>query len=378
MNPNTSVLRKTLHQLAEPSGNEKNTAEKIIQILRALHPSYLITKLGGYGVAAIFDSNQPGPSILFRADIDALPIAESSSLPHHAILCDVSHKCGHDGHTAILLGVAQAISHQPPVTGKITLLFQPAEETGKGAPAVLSDEKFKLIKPQMVFALHNLPGYEKGHIIIRNNTFSAASTGMTAILSGIEAHASQPNTGISPVPALSLIITKLNLLYTQPQYTHQSLITIIHINAGKPAFGTAPGKATIMLTLRSNTTEELNLLCDAAQEIIKQQAKHYHLETSLSFHEPFPATINHPKAIHQIIQAANQNKISLEEAPSPFRWSEDFGHFTNLYPGALFGIGAGINQLPLHHPQYDFPDDIIPHGIKIFYALYKNLLLTPS
>ena len=153
-------LRHNLHSLAEISGQEKQTAKKVKQLLEPMQPCRIVENIGGYGLAAVFDSGKSGKTYMFRAELDALPLEEEIDVDYASINPKVSHKCGHDGHMAILLGLAGIInSHRDLWNGKVILIFQPAEETGTGADLVWSDPKFAWLKPDLVFALHNLPGY---------------------------------------------------------------------------------------------------------------------------------------------------------------------------------------------------------------------------
>src|SRR5690606_36905544 len=169
-----TAFRKKMHANPELSEQESETAKCIISFLDDCNPQQIITKVGGHGILAIFDSGTNGDSLLFRADMDALPIEEINDFEHRSKTKGVSHKCGHDGHTAILLGLATLLSKYPPKKGKAFLLFQPAEEIGKGAADVLNDEKFKEIKPDWVFGLHNLPGFPLHQVVVKNDSFTAS------------------------------------------------------------------------------------------------------------------------------------------------------------------------------------------------------------
>jgi amidohydrolase len=157
------LLRKELHKNPEVSGKELQTSKRIISFLEKQAPDEIITEIGGAGIAAIYKSKEAGKTVLFRCELDALPIEEINSFEHRSLINGVSHKCGHDGHMAILCGLASELSQNRPETGTIILLFQPAEEDGSGAQKVFSDTKFASLKPDYVFALHNLPGFPKSN-----------------------------------------------------------------------------------------------------------------------------------------------------------------------------------------------------------------------
>ncbi len=325
----------------------------------------------------MFYGKQPteGPTVLFRAELDALPIAETNhDLSYCSTAEGVGHKCGHDGHMAILTGMASLLHRHKPARGKAVLLYQPAEETGAGAFAVLQDERMERLKPDFVFALHNLPGVKLHQVVIRNNVFAAASTGMVIELHGKSSHAAEPENGLNPGKAMAEIILAFDQIIQQKeQFRDLALLTVIHAKLGDVAFGTNPGFATVMATLRAYQPEDFALLKQLATRIVEERAAKYSLSHTISFVEEFPATVNNAAAVDVVKKAAQQLNFDVREAVHPFRWSEDFGHFTAQAPGALFGLGSGMGQPQLHHSDYDFPDEIIPTGASLFYQIFQAL-----
>ncbi|WP_299821812.1 amidohydrolase [uncultured Pontibacter sp.] len=371
------ALRHALHQHPELSGKEISTAARIVAFLEKYKPDEVITGLGGTGVAAIFKGRSPGgPTVLFRAELDALPIQETNELDYTSVIAGTSHKCGHDGHMAILAALASLLHHRQLARGKVILLFQPAEETGQGAYAVLQDPRFAALQPDYVYALHNLPGYAENQVVVRYGAFAAASTGMIITLQGKASHAAEPENGLNPGQAMAALILRLNEIITQHQdrFSDLTLLTVIHARLGEIAFGTNPGFATVMATLRSYQQADLDLLKSLASETVKEISDKYTLAYTSSFVEEFPATVNDSGAIAAVKQAAQKLKLDVQEAVHPFKWSEDFGHFTGKYKGALFGLGAGPEQAQLHHQHYDFPDEIIPAGARLFYTIASDLM----
>ena len=160
--PELVMLRRELHQAPEVSGEEALTAARIMEFVERLNPDRLVSGLGGHGVAAVFDSGQPGPSVLFRCELDGLPIKEISAVDWRSRTDGKGHLCGHDGHMAIVCGLGMALAARRPARGRVIVLFQPAEETGAGAAAVIADPDFSSLRPDFAFALHNLPGLPLG------------------------------------------------------------------------------------------------------------------------------------------------------------------------------------------------------------------------
>lgn len=368
-------LRQELHRFPELSGNEKQTARRIVDFLKPLGPDRIVENLGGYGVLAIFDSSRNGQEVLFRADMDALPINETTNLEYRSLKPGISHKCGHDGHMTILAGLAAQIAANRPEKGRFLLLFQPAEETGKGAMAVLSDPLFSTFKPDFCFALHNLPGYSRNAIVLRNGTFAAASKGMVIRLKGRTSHASEPEKGLSPAAAMARLMAGLPKLSgngSSPGTRDFVLLTLIHASLGTPAFGTSPGEAVLMVTLRAYQDSDMLLLIEKVTAQIKELAEAERLTCEISFTEEFPAVTNHPDAVNFVKDAAKDLGLPVIEANLPFRWSEDFAHYTGLGKSVLFGIGTGKSHPPLHDPDYDFPDKIITAGVSVWEKIYRQ------
>ena len=280
-------LRQLLHANPELSGCEENTAAYVSGFLKKLNPDEIITGIGGHGILVLFDSGKPGPVLLFRADMDALPIQELNEFPHRSVVDGVSHKCGHDGHTTILCGLAEKLAEQKPASGKVYLLFQPAEETGEGAAKVVEDSKFN-IKPDFVFALHNLPGYETGNIVVKDGLFSAAVNSIIIKLKGKTAHAAEPEFGFNPANAISEIIgfaDKLN--HNVPEDENFQLLTPVHINMGTTAYGISAGEAELHYTLRCWDNDRLRKLESTLINQSKEIAAKYGLKFDHEFTQTF-------------------------------------------------------------------------------------------
>ena len=370
----TIQLRHELHQNPELSGSEFITSERIVGFLSKYKTAEIIRGIGGHGIACIFKGSEDGPSVLLRCDMDALPIDETNDFDYISKEKGVSHMCGHDGHMAIMAGLADTFSKRPPEKGQAVLLFQPSEENGQGALSVLKDKKFKDLKIDYVFALHNLPGFQEGEILLRNEIFASASKGITIKLIGRASHAAEPENGISPAIAMADIIKQLNELSQKKNlFTNFVLITIVCARMGEVAFGTAPGHAVVHATLRSGTNDDMQKLTSYAEAIAKENAEKNNLKFEISYTEEFPATVNNAELVKDVEEVAKSNNVNFKYLNEPFRWSEDFGHFTQKYPGVLFGLGSGENHSQLHNPDYDFPDEIIEKGVSFFHKLYLYL-----
>ena len=250
------AFRHKLHRMPELSREEAQTAQEIRAVLVATNPDRLITGLGGHGIAAVYEGAQPGPTVMIRAELDGLPIEEISEIPYRSAVPGKGHLCGHDGHMTILTGLARLLGRRRPQSGRVVLLFQPAEEDGSGAAAVVADPRFRELTPDFAFALHNLPGLALGKVALTEGPVNCASRGMRIVLNGKTAHASMPETGISPVSVVAELMPALTALGRGgPLDEDFAMVTITHAKIGEPAFGVAPARAEIWATLRTLTDE---------------------------------------------------------------------------------------------------------------------------
>lgn len=366
-------LRHDLHKHAEISNNEFKTSDIISKFVNKLRPDYELN-LSKTGKAFVFDSGEEGKTIMFRADMDALPIEENTLTEYSSLSPNIAHSCGHDGHMAIVAGLAQRIAENRPQKGKVVLLFQPAEEVEQGAKAIIEDKSFKKIEPDYIFGLHNIPAAEKNVIYLKSNSFAAASKGMTVKLLGKTSHAAEPENGISPAGAISQIITNLHSLReSKSLFKDLILLTFIHIKMGEISFGTSPGYAEISITLRAFENEDMEILTNKVENIIRNIAEKERLIFNFKYKEVFPATVNNDECLDIIRKSAIDSNLRTEKLIQPFKWSEDFAYYAQKYKAGFFGLGAGRSQPQLHNPEYDFPDDILESGISVFYNIYKRL-----
>jgi amidohydrolase len=369
------AFRRELHRYPEISNEEERTAQRVVDFLADTGPNKVLTGLGGHGVALVYESAEPGPTILFRSELDALPIEELPDIPHRSTVPGKSHMCGHDGHTTILAALARQFGRQPPARGRIVLMFQPAEETGNGAAGVVTDPRYESIRPDFAFSLHNLPGTPLGHVRLRSGVVNCASRGMRVVLDGKTAHSSMPETGISPMLAVSRLMPALAKLgggsFNDDDF---AMVTVTHASMGEPVFGIAPGHAEIRATLRTRLDERMAGLCAAAGTRVREAAEKDGLRHTIDYHEIFVASLNAPEAVEYLRAALDAEGISHDEELLPMRASEDFGVFGHASKSAMFFLGAGVERPSLHNPDYDFPDDLIAIGSRIFMRTARDLL----
>ena len=364
-------IRRELHQHPELSGHEARTARFVEDKLQAFHPTKVIRHVGGHGLLVEYFFSEDGPTVLFRADMDAVAVQEPDDIPHHSQTPGVAHKCGHDGHTTILLRFARMLAERPLPKGRVLLLFQPAEENGSGSKAVLDTKVLDYYKIDKAFALHNIPGYPASAVLCKEDSFTCAVVSVSITLTGKTSHAAEPQKGISPIPAtLNIVDELLRWNNTDIQSDDYFLSTIVEIHVGEEAYGVSAGNSVIRATLRAKTDKLLHQHAQQLKELVATECKRTpDLQHEMEWLEPFSANENDPQSVGMIKNAALRNNLPYIELQTPFSWGEDFGLFTQQYKGAIFGLGSGENCAPLHSPQYDFPDEVIETGATLFYTI---------
>jgi amidohydrolase len=371
-----TAFRHALHRMPEVSGAEQRTAAAVVAALPG--PDQVVTGLGGHGVAAIYQGAAPGPTVMLRAELDALPIRDLSGAGHASLIPGVGHQCGHDGHTAILMGVARHLSRVRPARGRVVLMFQPAEETGAGAAGVIADPRFDTIRPDWAFAIHNMPGVPLGVADLPPGPASCASCGVRLAFTGKTSHAAQPELAVTPALAIARLVPALLALgpgadpWAAPQPGFR-LVTLSHMTMGEPAFGITPGAGEVWLTVRALLDADLEALLEQVAALAGEAARDHGLGIEITWHEHFSAGANDPAAAAHLGRAMAAAGFTVRPG-TPMRPSEDFGRFGAEAPLALAFLGAGEECPPLHAEAYDFPDALIAPGVRMFAALVADLL----
>jgi amidohydrolase len=374
-----AAFRRQLHMFPDASREEERTAAVVAAWLAPTEPDEIVTGLGGHGVAAVFKGPEPGPTVLLRAELDGLRIADLADVPHRSQVAMRGHLCGHDGHSATLVVCAQALSHRRPARGRVVLMFQPAEEDGSGAAAVIADPHYARLAPDWAFSFHNLPGVPFGEAALRTGPVNCASRGMTIRLEGRTAHASMPETGISPMAALAELMPALTALSgghpTAPDFT---LATVTHCAMGEPVFGIAPATAQLFVTLRTLTDDRMGAMVAKAEALVTDCAQRNGLAVTWTFDDIFAHVENDAEAVARFVSALAT--IGVPHAPFdlPMRASEDFGRFGHAFNGrkpqsAMVFLGAGVSHPQLHNPDYDYPDALTPIAASLFMTLVRDI-----
>ena len=367
---NAIQLRHQMHAHPELSGQEAWTSAFVVEQLQKIGVSKIHKGFSQHSILAEINGKNEGKTLLFRCELDALPIQEANNFAHRSTQNGISHKCGHDGHSATMLAFAQKLLENPLKDGKILLFFQSAEETGAGAAAAMASGIFKQFKIDYAFAYHNLPSFPLGSVLCKEGIFTPSVESFNLTLIGKNCHASQPANGINPALAIAEFINFMNSFHqSDKSKTDYFVVTPIHINMGEKAYGTSAGHAEIGYTIRTWNSAVLQLHKDKIKEHIAVISQNESLSFKIDWFEAFKSNNNDPQAFEQIKSAATKNDLTFIEMAQPFDFGEDFGLFTDAYKGAMFGIGSGENYPALHTVDYDFPDELIEIGSDVFLAI---------
>ncbi len=372
--PPLVALRHAIHRHPDLSGQEAPTARRLLDYLAPLDPDQVIAKIGGCGLAVVFAGSRPGPTTVFTSELDAVPIGEQGRQPYRSRVPGVGHMCGHDGHMAAVAGLGPLLERRRPLRGRVVLLFRPQEETGRGAPAVVSDPRLMDLKPDYLFGFHNMPGYPLGSLLFRRGQFAWAATDYVVELVGKSSHGGQPGAGRSPAAALATIVARLEDLGTWSGLdptcnASQAAYAVL----GESDHGTTPGVARLRATLRSQRDGDLKALCRQVTRMIADIARSHGLQWTGAPENWIPDTHSDPQALEMVLEAARQAGLPVQALDQPQRWSDDFGVLTRHHPGAFFGVGSGSACGQLHGPDFDFPDAVLEPVLRLYWALVVRI-----
>jgi amidohydrolase len=370
------LLRKVLHRFPELSGQEIETAGRIKKFIAKYHNAKIIENIGGNGLAVIHEFSNSGPTIVIRCELDALPIEEENNFEHRSLNNGISHKCGHDGHMAIVAGLVFWLKEQDFENGKVILLFQPAEETGTGAPDVLNDDRFIELNPDYIVALHNIPRQPLHSIITLDGNFSSTVQSVAIELKGKESHSAEPEHGVNPALCIAELIQKFDTLNNNDAAKEDFRLCVpIYSSMGVKSYGISAGFGEIHYTLRTKSIEKMEGLKKDFDRILLEVCPKHKLPHTAKWFDYFPAVVNDGFCNQVIKEVAKTHNYDITNKSIPFKFGEDFGWFSEKYKAAMFGIGAGLESPALHQANYDFPDEIIETGMNMFKGIIERILI---
>lgn len=360
-------LRHELHTHPELSNEEVWTKQRLLEFVRAHTRRLQVHDRGNWFYAVYRETpkpQQPRDTLLFRADFDALPMDEVIALPWASRVPGKSHKCGHDGHSATLMAFAMEVD-QRGADNDVVFLWQPAEEVGNGAVQCLPVLDAEHVT--RVYGYHNMAGFPYKSIAVREGVIQCASVGMIVKLTGTPAHASQPETGKNPSLAIATLIQRI------PDLTRNAkellLCTVVQVNVGNRQFGMSAYYGELLMTIRATYETELEALKANLVQLAEAEAARAGLTCAFEYSDAFPETRNAVACVDHVRQVARQRGLQVCEMAVPLRPSEDFGHYGKHRPACYFFIGNGEDYQPIHTSAYDFRDDVIEVGVRMFKGL---------
>ena len=368
------AFRRDIHANPELAFNEVNTAKKVAQSLRdiGLEVATGIGKTGVVGTLKVGDSSR---SIGLRADMDALPIVEETGLPYASCHHGVFHGCGHDGHTTMLLGAARHLARTKKFNGTVHFIFQPAEEGEAGAKAMIEDGLFARFPCDRVYGFHNWPDLPAGTIATRSGAIMAAADKFSIRVKGKGGHAAVPHQTPDAILAASELVSQLNTIVSRRiAPTSTAVLSVTQISGGS-SHNVLPGSVALTGTVRTFEPTVQDQIEAAIRQVIAGVAMATGTEISVDYNRYYPATINADAAAQHALSVAKHIGNAVE-APEPAFTSEDFAFMLQACEGAYvwLGQGKGGEHIPLHHPEFDFNDDIIAIGVKLHTALVEDFL----
>jgi len=369
-------FRHKLHKIPELAYNEQQTAKEVCRELDKLNIEYKYG-LGKTGIVAWVKKGDSNRSIALRADLDALPIVEKTGLEYASKTKGVMHACGHDGHTTMLLAAAKYIKESLNYDGTVYFIFQPAEEGGAGAKAMIEDGLFEKFKIDRIYGLHNRPTEPFGYFFIKEGGVMSAIDIFTIKVQGKSAHSSQPHNAINPILIASHIILALKNISSQSLNPTSSHVISIAKIAGGTTFNIIPQECEIMGSIRVLDKESQNIIKTKIHEISKGIAKGLGGDVEIIYEHKYPITTN--SNIEYALKAIENtvDEKSIVTTFNPSMGSEDFSFFLERVPGAYVWLGStkkGKEIIPLHSQDYDFEDDLIEIGANYWINLVKQEL----
>lgn len=382
MNPSFTALaaasretRHRLHQHPELSGAEFATRDTLVAELSALGFDPRISDAHA-GVVALWPAAEggAGPCLALRADMDALPLREESGVPWASRREGVMHACGHDGHMAVLLGVARWLSQSGRrFPGPVKLVFQPAEESGLGAPAMIKDAVLKDPEVAAIFALHGWPELPPGALAIPDRAIMAAVDNFDITLTGQGGHGAMPHLARDPVVAAAALVTAAQTLVSRrASPLDAAVLTFGHVAAGR-TYNVIPESALLRGTLRTLDPALRDVLRADFEALLAHTARAHGIASRIEWVEACPATLNDPAMAalaREGVRAALGDDCVRDVPPS--MGGEDFAYFLQEKPGAYFWLGLGMERGGLHNPRFDFNDEAIATGIAAFAGIVER------
>jgi amidohydrolase len=373
-----TAWRRDIHAHPELLYDVHRTAATVADKLRSFGCDEVVTGIGRTGVVGVIRGSKGGASsrvIGLRADMDALPIEEANDVPYKSTVPGKMHACGHDGHTAMLLGAARYLTETRNFAGTAVVIFQPAEEGGAGGKAMVQDGLMDRFRIEEVYGMHNYPGLPVGEFALRPGPLMAAADRLTIEIEGRGGHAARPHFSVDTVLVGAQIINQIQSIVSRNvDPLHSAVISICMFQAGSTD-NVIPQTALLRGTARSLTPQVRDLLEKRLHEVVTGTAKLYGATAKLTYKRDYPVTRNHERqtqfaaSVASVVVGAER----VDDNVAPVMGAEDFSFMLEARPGAFIFVGNG-DSAGLHHPAYDFNDEIIPIGTSYWVKLVETAM----
>ncbi|MBI36618.1 MAG: peptidase M20 [Alphaproteobacteria bacterium] len=376
-----TAWRRHLHANPEIAFKEQETSQFVLNKLEGLGLE-VHSGLAGTGVVGRLKAGKGNRAIALRADMDALPLTEKNDFEHCSKNTGMMHACGHDGHTAMLLGAAKYLSESLNFDGVVYFIFQPAEEGEGGGKVMIEEGLFEKFPVESVFGLHNWPGMEVGKFGISSGPMMAAFDIFDLKVVGKGSHGAMPHQGIDPIVAASQIITAVQTITSRNTDPLDALVVSITQIHGGDAYNVIPESVELKGTVRSFKDRVRDDAEFAIRRVCEGICEATGSKFELNYERRYPSTINHEEETQLAVTAASEivGEKNIDLNPAPSMGSEDFSYMLRERPGCYVWLGNGPaeNNCMLHNPEYDFNDDILPIGASYWATLVEQILITES
>jgi amidohydrolase len=380
MHDEITTWRHDLHAHPELQFDVHRTAALVADKLRAFGCDEVVTGVGRTGVVGVIRGRKAGGStgrkvIGLRADMDALPIEEATQTPYKSTVPGKMHACGHDGHTAMLLGAAKYLAETRNFDGAAVVIFQPAEEGGAGGLAMVKDGLMERFAIEEVYGMHNYPGLPVGQFAIRPGPLMAAADVVNIDIEGKGGHAARPHLSIDTVLVGAQIVNQIQSIVSRNVDPLKSAVVSICMFQAGHTDNVIPQTAHLRGTARSLSPDVRDLLEVRLREVVEGTAQLYGAKAKLTYRRGYPVLRNHERqtAFAASVAGGVVGSDRVDQAAAPVMGAEDFSYMLESRPGAFIFVGNG-NSAGLHHPAYDFNDEVIPVGTSYWVKLVESAL----
>ena len=374
--PEATEWRRHLHAHPELMYDVHETARFVADMLRAFGCDEVVEGIGRTGVVGVIRGTRgEGPTVGLRSDMDALPITEETGAAYASKNTGKMHACGHDGHTAMLLGAAKHLSDTRNFRGSVAVIFQPAEEGGAGGKAMVDDGMMDRFGIEEVYGLHNMPGLPLGEFAIRTGSIMAATDEFTITVRGRGSHAAQPHRSIDPIVCGAQLVSALQTIPSRSLDPIQSLVVSVTKFQAGTAYNVIPETALIAGTVRTLADEVRDMAERRIRAVCNGIAEAAGAKIVVDYHRNYPVTVNHERETAHAVEVAEGvvGEGHVNPNTPPVMGGEDFAYMLEARPGAFIFMGVG-DTAPLHHPKYDFNDEAIPLGVSYWVGLAETRL----